>query len=163
MKTITPIFIFSLITLFASCSKEDPELPVVDNEGPEIHNLRWIDSPFYEGDPSGPIEDGENYMIGIDSRFQFNMDILDASNIEIGNVYFLVNNDPDIKETFISEGTIFGYKEGSIGIIYDIFKIALGGGEFYHIQEGDKFNFYVEFTDEHGNTSSISWTADIVE
>lgn len=147
--------------LFIGCTTDDDQLipQVEDSNGPEIL-AKWIS---IQGDPAGPISDGENYTISIAAGFQLQLDVSDASNLESGVVYFLVNDDPTLREDILREETILGYKGAGFGYVYLMDRISLGNGEFYELQAGDKFHFYVSFSDEHDNTSSLSWTADLTD
>ena len=73
---------------------------------------------------------------------------------------FTINNDPAIKE---ETSPTTGYKESSIGWLYEVYKVWLGPNEWYMIQPGDTCQFYARFKDEFGNENRIAWTADIVE
>ncbi len=88
MKSIHTFFLFSFVCLLMSCAKDDIEVqPVIDNDGPEIYNIVWVDHPSLANDPSGPIVDGGNYVISIKDGFQFKIDVKDASNVGSGSVY----------------------------------------------------------------------------
>lgn len=150
--------------LFIGCTTDKEEVipEVEDNDGPAIM-ARWIDHPSIQGDPAGPISDGENYTISIAAGFQLQLDVSDASNLESGVVYFLVNDDPTLREDIILEEIILGYNAGGLGYVFRVASLSLGNGEFYELQAGDKYYFYVSFSDEHDNTSSLSWTADLTD
>ncbi len=164
MKTIKLIVSLSLIFCFISCTEDEPtnQIETIDNEGPLLRDIRWVDSPFVDGDLSGPIQDGGNYTLSIAAGFQISIDITDQNYIQEGVIYFLVNDDPTIRENIIYEGTEFGYSEGTINFVHRVDKIALGQGEFYEVKPGDTYNFYAEFEDEFGNKTSVSWSADLV-
>lgn len=164
MKAIKLILLFGMFGFLASCGEDEVIVEEkVDLEGPDIFDVRWIDHPSIENDPAGPIVDGGNYTISIEAGFQVNIDIMDDSNIESGVVYFLANNDPDIRENIIYEGTVFNYTEGTISFVHRVDQMSLGAGVFYDLKAGDVFHFYSNFTDEHGNESSMSWTADLID
>ncbi|MEM9920639.1 MAG: hypothetical protein AAF990_21255 [Bacteroidota bacterium] len=164
MKSITSALCLLALCFFVSCSDDDMDLQeVVDTEGPEVYQSTWVDNPGVDNEPSGPIENGGNYTISIASGFHLVLSIRDISNIVSGSVYFLVNDDPDIRENIIYEGTTFDYDEGSIGFVHRVNSISLGNGVFYDLKVGDTFNFYATFTDAVGNSTEMSWTADLVE
>lgn len=154
---------FSLC-VFVSCSDEESErTEIEDNEGPEIYEARWIRVPAVENDPEGNIVAGGNYTISLQEGFHLKLGFRDLSDIESGYVYFLVNDNPEIRENIIYEGTVFNYQEGALGYVHQVKKISLGVGEFYNLQVGDKYHFYASLSDVHGNTTTMTWTADLVE
>jgi len=157
-------FLMSLL-LFVACSDDsdgDEEM-TPDTEAPVISNLRWIDSPFYENDPVGDITDGSNYTISIQDGFQLAFSASDQSDIVEGEVYFTVNNDPNIREVLLSTEIILDFKEASFGYYHRVGNISLGAGEFYDLQPGDTYQFYLRVEDEVGLGSIVQWTADLVE
>lgn len=162
MKSINTILLFSSMFILFGCSDDDMDMDkLADQEGPEL-NARWINNPPIEG-PTGPITDGSNYTISIEAGFHLYLDFKDDSNIESGVAYFLVNDDSTLRENIIYEGTVFGYKEGQHGYVFRVSKLSLGDGNFYDLKSGDKFTFYFELSDEAGNMSNMSWTADVTE
>lgn len=164
MKTLSSTLLFFCLCLFMSCTEEDlSPTELVDDQGPEIYDVRWIDHPSIDNDPAGPIANRGNYTISIEAGFQVRMTIKDIHEIKTGALYFLVNDDEEIREDIVKEGSILDYKEGSIGFIRRGNKISIGNSVFYNLQPGDTYHFYANFTDELGNHSSYTWTADLVE
>ncbi|MDF1698365.1 MAG: hypothetical protein P1U56_21120 [Saprospiraceae bacterium] len=162
MNNFRVYFLFILIGIMFSCSDNSIE-ELVDTEGPEIVDLRWINSPFYDKDIGGPILDGENYTLSISDGFQIRLRIQDESLIAEGEGYFLINNDPNLIKHLFGPSKIFRYKEGSIGSHYQHRKLLLENGEFYTIQPEDSYHFYLSFTDEYGNSTEMQWTANLIE
>ncbi|MDF1698367.1 MAG: hypothetical protein P1U56_21130 [Saprospiraceae bacterium] len=162
MKPFFPLLLLLCACFFSNCSDDNFE-PPVDKEGPEVLNLRWIDSPFYEKDIEGPISDGGNYTLSISDGFHIGFRIQDESLITSGEAYFLVNDDPDLVEYIFYPGTVFDYKEGSVGFVHRVPSISLGMGNFYDVQPGDTYHFYLSFEDELGNATNLNWTANLIE
>jgi len=154
------LVIFGLI-LFQSCEKNEIiEEEIPDTFAPTLKRVAWIYNPYYEG-PTGDIEDGENYSITIDNGFHLIYLISDESNLESVDSYFLVNNDPNLRETIVNKDLILDYKEGTFGFVQRATKFTSIDGEIYSFQPGDKLYFYLTAIDEFNNSVSMEWTADL--
>lgn len=164
MKTLFRILLFFTICTFVSCSDDEMEIQeIVDMEGPNFNRVSWIDNPAITNDPTGEILDGSNHRISIESGFHLLIDVVDESEIIQGEIYFTINNDPEIKEIIFSPDLIIESNQSGIGFVYRVNKIWLGPDEWYELQPGDTYQFFARFTDEFANESSMTWTADIVE
>ena len=150
----------------SSCSDDDSmEMETQsDTTGPSIYDHRWIDSPFYENDPSGDIEPGGEYQISIESGFQFLASVSDESNMTSAEGYMTINNDQDIREyIFGPAGAELGYQQGTFTFTHRTKSFALGQGVFYQLQPGDGMQFYISFVDEYDNETVVEWTANLVQ
>lgn len=136
---------------------------MVDSSGPEFTRVSWIDNPWVDNDPTGDIFDGSNHTISIQSGFHLLINVNDQSNIDEGEIYYTVNNDPEIKEVLFSPDLIVNSTQSGISFVNRVDQIWLGPNEWYELQPGDTYQFNARFTDEFGNESRIGWTADIVE
>ncbi len=160
----TKLILLALTVLMFSCEKESiVEEQLEDTSPPEIYDARWIDRPSTDLDFGGPIVDRENYTISITGGFQFVIQLRDQSNLEQGEIYFLVNNDENLRYTVLNKTNVLNTTDYSVGCLYEHFKLSLGEGEFYDYKEGDRFNFYLNFEDELGQDISMQWTADLIE
>lgn len=167
MKTINLGLLLMLVFAFTACSDDDidddQEL-TPDTTAPLITNFEWIDSPFYENDPEGPIENNGNYTISIKDGFQIAFNLKDESTIISQRIYFTVNDDPEIiEELLLQEIELSPPTDYFFNYTHRVNVIPLGNGEFYKLKEGDTYQFYMTFTDEANNTTSINWTADLIE
>ncbi len=164
MKSISTFFFLSLICLFISCSDGELDLePFVDTEGPEITKLRWLDYLNRGSSYAEPIEAGGNYRISTAWGFRMHMEVKDRSLIEWANVYALVNNDPNLKLTIMSDEVPRLSYDFSLGYSYESVDVLIGPAKYYTIKPGDRYHFYASFTDEFGNKTNQFWTADIIE
>lgn len=159
---ITKVLTAMLLLTLMSCNEDDPMMVLTpDVTGPEIRNLRWIDHPSRDV-PSGPVEEGGNYQISIAAGFHLAYEIYDESDIRSSDSYMLVNDDPTISKPFLTSD-VLAASDASHGFSFSWRKIPLEDGQFYDLQVGDTFHFYLNVDDEHGNVTSIRWTADLVE
>lgn len=167
MKLSNLLFIAFLAFMATSCSDDDDNMEMEmapDTTGPMFNDHRWIDSPFYENQPTGDIVPGGMYEISIASGFQYLANVSDESNMTIALGYITVNNDPDILEyMFFPPGAQLGYKEGTFGFVHRAPTFSLGGGVFYELQPGYELQFYLSFTDEFENETVVEWSARLVE
>ncbi len=135
-----------------------------DKEAPLVENLTWVDSPAYDNDPEGSIENNGNYTISINDGFQMTFNLKDNSAIKSQRIYFTVNNDPNIFEEFLSEDIALSPPtDYFFNYFHRVSSISLGDGVFYELKEGDTYQFYITFTDESDNTTNINWSADLIE
>ena len=167
MKAIHLALLITFLFSFTACSDDnmdDNTDMTPDTEAPLLENLRWIDSPFYENDPEGPIQNNENYTISIRDGFQMAFNLKDESAIKSQRIFFTVNNDPSIFEEFLSEEIeLSPPTDYFFQYFHRVGTISLGNGVFYELKEGDTYQFDMTFTDESDNTTTINWTADLVE
>lgn len=165
MKSIFPLFL--LLALFApiGCSDDTAEpLEALDISGPEFTRVTWIGYPWVDNEPTGEISNGSHHIMSLEADFfQLNLQVEDENFIAKADCYFTVNNDPEIKETILERDPMVGLKEFSLGFSRHLGWIQLGIEGRYYIEVGDTFQFYLNFIDEFGNESSMSWTAEIVE
>jgi len=162
-SAISFLFLFT-ICLLTSCSSDDADIQEIEDlVGPEFKRVIWISNNSIENQPEGYIVNESNYTISIESGFHLLIDVIDDNIIEEGDVYFTVNNDPDIKEVVFSPSLIIDNNESGVGYVYRVGKVWLGPDEWYILKPGDTYQFYAKFTDEFGNESSMTWTADLIE
>ena len=157
----TNAFLFLIATcLLYSCSGK-----VIDNEAPDVYDLRWFDHPDIENDPGGDIVDGGNYTIGIESGFHIVLKVWDEVGFEYTEAYLLLNGDPEIRRDFIRNGDMsYGTKNVSASLsIRTGNELWITGDRRYTLEAGDTYEFYIKFVDIYGNTTEMFWTADIVE
>lgn len=152
------------ICCFMSCEDDATIRPQpMDEEGPAIHNVRWINFPSVPNGPTGPIENGSNHNIPLGSCFQFTLIVEDQSEFATSEVFFLINDDPNLRRNIVRESNLTGLKETSIFSTSCAVRLSLGAGVFYDMSAGDSLHFYVNLTDTRGNPSNYSWTAELVE
>jgi len=161
-----PVYILLLlvICLSAGCSDDDMDTEeMVDTEGPEFSRVVWIDNPGIDNDPAGGILDGSNHIISIQSGFHLLVRVDDQNTIDEGEIYFTINNDPEIREVLFSPELIINSTQSGVSFVHRVDRVWLGSDDWYELQPGDTYQFHARFTDEFGNESAMAWTADIVD
>lgn len=152
MKYVTRILPLVLLLAFSGCKKEDSDTGVPDTPV-SVERFLVNLTAFTNFNAVLKIKRSDS--------FQINYNLKDDGIIKNHALYFLVNNDPDLKY-YLFYPTIPETSDMSYGFVFsDLEQFYLDSQEFYDTRVGDQLHFFLLAEDDTGNKTERTFVVEL--
>lgn len=152
MKSTTVIVFLSIWFAFSNCKKENTEINTADAPV-AIEQFQINFTVVSDFDAALKVKRGD--------RFQINYNLKDDGIIKYHALYFLINNNPDLK-FHLFYPTSPETSDQSYGFVFDnLEQLYLDSKEFYGTKTGDRLHFSLLAEDEAGNRSERMFVVEL--